>query len=424
MDCWLPPDARERYARTIAVCGNGDCNTSVTPPFDSAQGEPNCLGINRLPSRVYSLSIHADYQCRHSGQCCSVNWDVPVELPVYRSLVDAMTAGRLQVAPSARGLEPFIVDPDLPDGVGAILQRTDDGPCVFFERDSRLCIVHRDLGEPALAATCRHFPRVAVQDARGTFVGLSHFCPTAASMLFRTDVPLGIVGDPPAFPLRDYDGLTIDRDDLPPLLHPTMLMDLDGYSAWEAHMVERCAAAGALRSPESILATLQRDAEVLSAWRPGAVSLREAVSRLDPRFVEAPLPTSLELSLQQFVECLRAVPPELLPDADEERLAEAFDRHVEHAWHSMYAPLSRYVAAKAFASWTAYQGRGVRTIVRGLEAAVSLVRVEAARQCRDAARDLDPDLLLEAFRSADFLLNHQATGEELAESWGRSIGEW
>jgi len=385
---------------------------------------PNCLGINGLPVRIYSLSIHADYQCRHSGQCCSVDWDVPVELPVYRSLVDALTAGRLQVAPSARGLEPFVVDSDLPAGAGAILQRTDEGPCVFFERDSRLCIVHRDLGEPALGATCRHFPRVAVQDPRGTFVALSHFCPTAASLLFRTDVPLAIVERPPAFPLRDYDGLTIGGDDLPPLLHPAMLMDLDGYTAWEAHMVERCAAAGALRSPESVLRTLQRDAEVLSAWRPGTTSLREAVSGLDRRPLDAPPPTSLELSLKAFVECLRAVPPELLPEPDEAGLAEAYECHVAPVWPMMYTPLNHYLAAKAFASWTAYQGRGVRTIVRGIDAAVSLVRVEAARQCRDAGRDLDPDLLLEAFRSADFLLNHQATGELLAEGWGRSLGEW
>ena len=373
--------------------------------------------MNRLPVPVYALSIHADYRCRHSGQCCSVDWDVPVELPVYRSLVHAMTAGRLQVAPAARGLEPFIVDADLPDGVGAIFQRTEDGPCVFFERSSRLCIVHRDLGEPALAATCRHFPRVAVKDARGTFVALSHFCPTAASMLFREDVPLRIVSEPPAFPPRDYDGLTVREDDLPPLLNPHMLMDHDGYAAWEAHMVERCAAAGATRSSESVLATLQRDADVLSAWRPGALSLREAVSRLESGFVDASPPASLEPSLQFFAECLRAIPPELLPDADEERLAEAFDRHVAHIWHSMYMPLNHYLAAKAFASWTAYQGRGVKTIVRGLDAALGLVRVEAARQCRSTARPLDRESLLEAFRQADFALNHLAVGEDLAKAW-------
>ena len=125
-----------------------------------------------------------------------------------------------------------------------------------------------------------------------------------------------------------------------------------------------------------------------------------------------------------FVECIRAVPPEMTPDPDEHGLSDAFGRHVAPAWHTMHRPLNHYVAAKAFASWTAYQGRGVRTIVRGIEAGVALVRVEAARQCRDAGRDLDAELLLEAFRSADFLLNHQATGEELAEGWGRAIGEW
>jgi hypothetical protein len=380
--------------------------------------------MNRLPVAVYALSIHADYRCRNSGQCCSVDWDVPVELPVYRSLTAAMTAGRLHTDPSAGDLPAFIVGPDLPEGIGAIFQRTNDGPCVFLARDSRLCLVHRDLGEGALAETCRHFPRVAVQDARGTFVGLSHFCPTAASMLFRTDVSLTIVSAPPAFPRRHYDGLAVGDRELPPLLHPTMLMDLDGYTAWEAHMVERCALAGPSRSPESILATLWRDAEALSGWRPGARTLREAVSDLDAGFVDAGSAVSLEQSLEMFADCVRAVPPEMTPDPDEDGLASAFDRHVAPVWHTMHLPLNHYVAAKAFASWTAYQGRGIRTIVRGIEAAVSLVRVEAARQCRNASRDLDADLLLEAFRSADFLLNHQATGEELAEGWGRAIGEW
>ena len=57
--------------------------------------------------------------------------------------------------------------------------------------------------------------------------------------------------------------------------------------------------------------------------------------------------------------------------------------------------------------------------MRGIEAAVALVRVEAARQCRDAGRVLDADLLLEAFRGADFILNHLAVGEDLAKNWSR-----
>ena len=119
-------------------------------------------------SAVFALSIHADYKCRHSGACCATDWDVPVELPVYRSLVEALEAGALHPAPHATALEPFIVDPDLPADAAAIFARTDAGACVFFERESRLCIVHRDLGEASLAATCRHFPRLALRDARGT----------------------------------------------------------------------------------------------------------------------------------------------------------------------------------------------------------------------------------------------------------------
>ena len=51
------------------------------------------------------------------------------------------------------------------------------------------------------------------------------------------------------------------------------------------------------------------------------------------------------------------------------------------------------------------------SIVRGLEAALAIARVEAARQCRDAGRALDERLLLEAIRRADFILNHLAVGE-------------
>jgi hypothetical protein len=112
-----------------------------------------------------------------------------------------------------------------------------------------------------------------------------------------------------------------------------------------------------------------------------------------------------------------AVPHEWRPDPDEHGLDVAFDRHVSPLWPGFTLPLNRYLAAKAFASWTAYQGRGVLTIVRGLAAALAVVRVEAARKCRNAGRGLDAGLLRDAFRSADFILNHLAVGEDLADAW-------
>jgi hypothetical protein len=369
-------------------------------------------------AKVQSLSIHADYQCRHSGRCCSTNWDVPVELPVYRTLADALASGRLQTAPGTEGMQPFILGPDLPDDTAAMFERTDDGQCVFLERSSRLCIVHRDLGETALASTCRHFPRLAIHDRRGTFVALSHFCPTAASMLFREDVPVAIVDAPPAFPPRDYEGLDVTDEDLPPLLHPQMLMDLEGYTAWERHMVSRCH--DVTRRPESIMATLHRDAIAIGRWKPGAVPLADAIAQLPSGFVEAEAASALDASLDLFHEAITAVPIEFRPDPDEDRLDQAFVTFVRPGWSRFHAPVNRYIAAKAFATWTAYQGRGVATIIRGIEAAVALVRVEAARQCRDAGRPLDAGLLLEAFRSADFILNHLAVGEDLADNWSRA----
>ena len=370
--------------------------------------------------KVRALSIHADYRCRHSGNCCSADWDVPVEVPVYRSLSEAVARGQLHPSSAAEGLLPFILGPDLPDDAGAMLERTDAGLCVFLEPTSRLCIVHRDLGHDRLPATCRHFPRVAVHDARGTSVALSHFCPTAASMLFRDDVALAIVDDPLSFPPADYEGLTITEDDLPPLLTPAMLMDLDGYAAWESHMVGRCSNPSI--SPESVLATLWRDAHVLRAWRPGSQSLADAVAQLPAQYVDPIVLQDLCASLALFSEVMTAVPDDLRPEPDEHGLQQAFTVFVQPAWSRFHAPINRYIAAKAFATWTAYQGRGIATIVQGIEAAVALVRVEAARQCRDARRQLDQALLLEAFRAADFALNHLAVGEDLADNWSRAEG--
>jgi Fe-S-cluster containining protein len=364
---------------------------------------------------VFALSIHADYRCRHSGACCSADWDVPVELPVYRTLKQAVDAGHLQPQASVRHLPPFIVEPDLPEDAAAMLERTEIGECVFLDHGTKLCIVHRDLGEPALPATCRYFPRLAVRDNRGTFITLSHFCPTAASMLFRDDCALAITSGPHAFPPGEYEGLVVTSDDLPPLLTPTMLMDGPGYSEWERHMVMRCADGD--RGPESVVATLERDARQLATWKPGRMTLADAVRDLPSHPAQVVAPQTLDHAVTLYEQVMQAVPDDLRPPPDDRGLDVAFAEFVRPMWPRFFVPLNRYLAAKAFASWTAYQGRGVASIVRGLEAALAVVRVESSRQCRNAQRGLDADLLRDAFRCADFILNHLAVGEDLASAW-------
>ena len=376
---------------------------------------------------IYSLSIHADYRCRHSGVCCTSDWDVPVELPLYRSLAAALSGGGITAAGTpADDDSVLIVEPDLPDDAGAMVARTATGDCVFYHRTSGLCVVHRDLGEPMLPATCRYFPRIAVRDWRGTFISLTHYCPTAADMLFRDDVPLEIVESPSAFPPRDYEGLRVDKEAWPPMLHPAMLMDLAAYSAWERHMVMRCA--DTRLSPEAVIATLWCDARVLRAWEPTDGPLAGVVASLvdrgarpsgSPGEPERFAPQTLDHGLMLHAEVMCAVPQDLRPDPDDEGLRETFTGVVAPHWSAFAAPLRRYLAAKAFANWTAYQGRGVLAIVRGLEAALAVVRVEATRECRNAGRALDAELLKQAFRGTDFLLNHLAVGEDLAERWSR-----
>ncbi|HEY3157707.1 MAG TPA: hypothetical protein VGJ78_02005 [Vicinamibacterales bacterium] len=368
--------------------------------------------------QVYALSIHADYKCRHSGACCTADWDVPVELQLYRSLDEALASGR--VAPAAQADQnsrPLIVE-HLAEHAAAMVARTASGDCVFYHRHSGLCVIHRDLGEPMLPATCRHFPRLAVRDARGTFISLTHYCPTAAASLFRDDVAIEIVESPPAFPDAAYEGLVVTDEDWPPLLCPDVLADHDSYTAWERHMVARCA--DPRLSPEGVIATLDRDARSVRAVTPVTrASITNAIAGLPCEGVAGGVPETLDSSLADHAQAMQAVPDEWRPEPDTSDLAPVYVRDVRPVWSTWNAPLKRYLAAKAFASWTAYQGRGFLTIVRGLDAALALVRVEAARQCRDAGRALDAVLLQEAFRQADFALNHLAAGDELAELWSK-----
>src|SRR5690242_20218861 len=103
---------------------------------------------------VFSLSIHADYRCQHSGVCCTSDWDVPAELHVYRGVGDALAAGRV-VAPGATSGEPIFYQDDLPDDAAAMVARAPNGHCVFYHGGSGLCVIHRDLGEAMLPLTCR-----------------------------------------------------------------------------------------------------------------------------------------------------------------------------------------------------------------------------------------------------------------------------
>ena len=336
---------------------------------------------------VYSLSIHAEYRCRHSGACCTAGWSSPVDASI-RWLVDAEV-----IAPDA------------------------SGACRFYDRPTGLCRIHRDHGEAQLPASCHHFPRVALIDDRGIFISLSHFCPTAANLLFASE-PLTIVENPPAFPaVRGYEGLDA-RGEWPPLVRADLLFDRESYSRWEHFVVRTLDRSSAL---ENALATIADTAERLREWQPGtgpfpafASAILDAADRehADAERLDALDRYAQYRSADAHERVRQLVPVALGPDRLPAGVDEAFARWAASSWPRQPA-IRRYLAAKSFASWTAYQSRGVRALVAEVVLSESIVRMEAARVCAQTSRPLDRSGLTEAIRAADYLLVHLARRDGL-----------
>ncbi len=263
--------------------------------------------------------------------------------------------------------------PGAPPEVAGTIALADTGHCVFH-RDG--CEIQRAYGQTALPSACRHFPREVLIDGRGVSVTLSHYCPTAVDLLFDRVGPVTIVEGPPAVPMGDPEGLDA-RDVLPPLLTEGVLMDLEGYSAWEAHMV-RVLTADDGRMPEDALASLESDLATVQRWRPGSRSLADEISKLPrddatagPRFSPRPGDTAPSSG---FNLCETAGPG-FSPGID--------DRVIR-----------RYLAARAFASWMAYQGGGVGAVLRSLRFVLSRLREHQVHlPLKAAIRESDVRLL-------------------------------
>ena len=300
---------------------------------------------------TFSLSIHADYRCRHAGACCTAGWEIPVE--VHR--------------------QPLVGAATLPTA----------GGCRFFDAGGqRLCALHRDHGHDALPMACQQFPRRALLDDRGTHIALSHFCPTAASMLFRDDVPLEIVVNPPAFPAdRQYEGMDA-RGALPPLLAPDVLMDLDSYSAWEHEAVALFARDD--WTADQALGALASATATVSKWRPGSEPLSDAIRHAFGRHHAAPGTARADVRLSR--------------------------------------PLRRYAASKVFASWTAYQSDRLSEVAAFTRKALKVLATEAERICKDTGRPIDETVLYEAVQAADYRILHRVMEDRPIDPSNRDIG--
>jgi Fe-S-cluster containining protein len=293
------------------------------------------------------LSFHAAYRCHRSGACCSAGWTIPFDTnEVRRVTALGLPSGRLHQTTA---------------GTFAAMN---DRRCSFLEdvQGVHACAIHRAGGHGALPLTCRMFPRVVLHDRRGTFVSLSHFCPTAAGMLFDAARDVSIVDAPETLAGSDaLDGLDA-RDVWPPLLRPGLMMDLDSYDLWERSAI-------ALLTRDRVPPRLALDA------------LESATARVVAWQVEGGTPLSGAVS-EAFA---GAVP------------ARSTLARFEPA-------VNRWLAARLFGAWVAYQGNGLRTTILYLRACLDAYHVELAR---------DGDAI-EAIRRADRLIVHESSSQQLA----------
>jgi hypothetical protein len=364
------------------------------------------------PTTVLALNLHAGFACRHSGACCTAGWPIPVEEGVAAAIRAAVPGAGSALTTAGR----------MPQGAVAVIAPMRGGACPFHLPDvGRLCDIQRTLGHDALPESCRHFPRIALAEADATRVTLSHFCPTAASMLF-SDGPDHVTVVSGAAGIADgrvYDGFDA-RQTIPPLLRPGVAMDGPSCRLWEAYLLDRLGRPDT-REVEQRLAEAAAVADQIRAWRAGEESLeswtRAAVTAATTRGA-----VRWSMGFASAARLVRAaddcVPPGLsrpvLPDGG----AAADTRFVSPHWGSFSTVVGRYLAARSFGAWSAYMGRGLRTQVAMLAVALAAVRVEAAREALRSDCPLDDSLLHAAIRKADLLLNHLSDAAALVRSQG------
>ena len=273
-----------------------------------------------------------------------------------------------------------------------------DGVCVF--RENRRCAIHAQGGESALPIGCRHYPRVVRLDRHGITLSLSHYCPTAASLLVSNEAVQVVAAAPPLALPEPVEGLDA-REALPPLLCPDILMDLDAYGAWEKAAVTEFSTC---RHADLALRRIASATDKLREWRPGASPLDTAVAgafaiagAAQPSWLEQGLP--IARGLNRGVVSLDATREER-PAKSERRTANSVERVI-----------ANYLAARVFGNWIAYQGRGLRTIVTWLAACHDIVRLLMSREGFDG-----PARAIEAIRQADYVMLHTIDTQHFADA--------
>jgi hypothetical protein len=348
------------------------------------------------PVRTLCLSFHSSYRCRHSGECCRAAWEIEVE----PYIVEAVQARRILPVISTRAAFAHGSA-----GVAPTVARTTSGECGFHDQDR--CSLQSAGSEAMLPSACRHFPRVYLQDSRGCLLTLSHFCPTAASLLFAADPVTVVDAVAPLALTEPVEGLDA-RDVLPPLVRPGLLADRDGYAAWELAAVRTLLEAP---DPESAFAVIDRATESVREWKPASGPMADAVAGAFDGFSPATRSSELSAAFAIVTELTGPHPAMRVPSD----FSQAWQRIASEADPMLNRVAGRYLAAAAFGNWIAYRGRGLRSIVAWIRACYDVLRLQLVRHLGPTPVFRRADVI-EALRMADYLMIHTVDSLEFGRA--------
>lgn len=248
-----------------------------------------------------------------------------------------------------------------------------------------------------LPSACRHFPRVLLRDARGTLLTLSHFCPTAASLLFDEGEVAVVDARAPLALEEPLEGLDA-REALPPLVRPGMLSDLDGYAAWEQAVIRTLTESTTI---ETAFAQIIAATERVRIWRPSDGPLSAAVAAAFGKPASASPRPGYSPGFDVLREATGAHPLLYLPEGFD----PATPLHALTGDPRAQRVVGRYLAATAFGNWVAYRGQGLRSIVEWLRAAYDVLRIQLTREP-----------LLDAIRNTDWIIVHTADSSDFGRA--------
>ena len=200
---------------------------------------------------------------------------------------------------------------------------------------------------------------------------------------------------------------------------PRVLFDLATYSRWERFVVNSLDGDAPV---DDAFAAIADAAEGVRAWTPERGTLaawtETVLSSTTPTGAARALDCYSPLIEGAYARVCRMVPAGLPAPDPPNGLDRAWDEYVRPAWPRAARAVRRYCATKAFGGWSAYQSKGMRTLIAEMLVSEQVLRVEAARDCQNAKRPLDRELLIDAIRAADRLLVHLVDRDALVDWLG------